>query len=110
MPVTKGTLSDRKDPNGAITGISSSLRPAPPVGGACSGRTTNMWFPVVEGIGRGGETRNAMNLCHSCDIQVECLAYALEWEIYGIWGGMSERQRRQLRVKLRIPPKRADYQ
>ncbi len=47
---------------------------------------------------KGGSTRNAKNVCASCEVRAQCLAYALEHgERYGIWGGLSERERRALR-------------
>jgi WhiB family redox-sensing transcriptional regulator len=47
---------------------------------------------------KGGSTREAKKVCKSCDVRAECLAYALEHdERYGIWGGMSERERRKLK-------------
>jgi WhiB family redox-sensing transcriptional regulator len=37
-------------------------------------------------------------VCRSCDVRAECLEYALENdERFGIWGGMSERERRRLK-------------
>jgi WhiB family redox-sensing transcriptional regulator len=37
-------------------------------------------------------------VCRSCDVRAECLEYALEHdERFGIWGGMSERERRRLK-------------
>lgn len=49
-------------------------------------------------IDRGGDTRPAKAVCAGCLVRAECLAYALEEHIaFGIWGGMSERERRRLR-------------
>ena len=40
----------------------------------------------------------ARGLCHGCEVRPECLEYALRHgEKFGIWGGMSERERRRLR-------------
>ncbi|MDU4245002.1 MAG: WhiB family transcriptional regulator, partial [Varibaculum cambriense] len=36
--------------------------------------------------------------CELCEVRDECLSYALENdERFGIWGGLSERERRRLR-------------
>lgn len=60
---------------------------------ACAGADPQPWFPT-----RGGSTIEARAVCAGCPVTGECLAYALRWDIrHGIWGGMSERQRRQLR-------------
>jgi hypothetical protein len=71
--------------------------------GACHGKDTNLWFP------RRGESINkiaeAKNICHNCPIQQKCLDYAL-WhhEQHGIWGGLTEFERRKLRTNLGIRP------
>lgn len=46
---------------------------------------------------KGGSTREAKKLCASCPVRETCLEYALDnEERYGIWGGVSERDRRKL--------------
>ena len=47
---------------------------------------------------KGGSTREAKGVCASCEVRAECLEYALmNDERFGIWGGLSERERRRLR-------------
>ena len=47
---------------------------------------------------KGGSTREAKRICGECPVRAECLEYALEEdERFGIWGGMSERERRKLK-------------
>ena len=47
---------------------------------------------------KGGSTREAKKICTDCPVKAECLEYALENdERFGIWGGLSERERRKLR-------------
>jgi len=47
---------------------------------------------------KGGSTREAKRVCRSCEVRAECLEYALEHdERFGIWGGMSERERRRIK-------------
>jgi WhiB family transcriptional regulator, redox-sensing transcriptional regulator len=49
------------------------------------------WFPE-----KGGSTRDAKRICQNCPVRAECLEYALAHdERFGIWGGMSERERRR---------------
>ena len=49
---------------------------------------------------KGGSTREAKKICVGCEVRAECLEYALEHdERFGIWGGLSERERRKLRRK-----------
>jgi WhiB family redox-sensing transcriptional regulator len=46
----------------------------------------------------GHSSRDGRAVCARCPVRAECLAYAIEHhERYGVWGGMSERQRRHMR-------------
>jgi WhiB family redox-sensing transcriptional regulator len=61
----------------------------------CSQTDPEAFFPE-----KGGSTREAKKICVGCEVRGECLEYALEHdERFGIWGGLSERERR--RVKRR---------
>lgn len=59
----------------------------------CAQTDPEAFFPE-----KGGSTREAKRVCASCEVRAECLEYALaNDERFGIWGGMSERERRRLR-------------
>lgn len=59
----------------------------------CAQTDPEAFFPE-----KGGSTRDAKRICTSCDVRAQCLQYALENdERFGIWGGLSERERRKLR-------------
>jgi WhiB family transcriptional regulator, redox-sensing transcriptional regulator len=59
----------------------------------CLGVDPDLFFPE-----RGASTREAKSVCGSCEVRVECLEYALSHaEKFGIWGGLSERERRRVR-------------
>jgi len=59
----------------------------------CSQTDPEAFFPE-----KGGSTRDAKRICGSCDVRGECLEYALQNdERFGIWGGLSERERRKLK-------------
>ena len=45
---------------------------------------------------RGAAQRQATVICRHCPVAAECLADALDHEMEGVWGGMTERQRRAL--------------
>jgi WhiB family redox-sensing transcriptional regulator len=51
---------------------------------------------------KGGSPREAKRVCRSCEVRAECLEYALENdERHGIWGGLSERERRRITATRR---------
>ena len=59
----------------------------------CAQTDPEAFFPE-----KGGSTREAKRVCASCDVRSECLEYALAHdERFGIWGGLSERERRKLK-------------
>ena len=46
---------------------------------------------------RGAEQNKAKQVCSGCPVRTECLAEALDNQIeWGVWGGMTERERRAL--------------
>lgn len=82
---------------------------------ACSGTDPEQFFPLTEDEAwvdlalcaetdpeaffpeKGGSTREAKAVCRRCSVRAECLEYALEHnERFGIWGGLSERERRTM--------------
>jgi WhiB family redox-sensing transcriptional regulator len=49
---------------------------------------------------KGGSTREAKRICQGCEVRSECLEFALAHdERFGIWGGLSERERRKLKKR-----------
>jgi WhiB family redox-sensing transcriptional regulator len=61
----------------------------------CSQTDPEAFFPE-----KGGSTRDAKRICSGCEVKAECLEYALENdERFGIWGGLSERERRKLKKR-----------
>jgi WhiB family redox-sensing transcriptional regulator len=58
---------------------------------------------------RGEPIAVAVKACHTCDVRDACLEYALDnRETFGIWGGLSERQRRKIRTLLRASARGRD--
>jgi WhiB family redox-sensing transcriptional regulator len=65
----------------------------------CAETDPEAFFPE-----KGGSTREAKRVCRSCDVRAECLEYALENdERFGIWGGLSERERRRVSLPAGLP-------
>ena len=61
----------------------------------CAQTDPEAFFPE-----KGGSTREAKKICTGCEVRSECLEYALAHdERFGIWGGLSERERRRLKKR-----------
>lgn len=90
----EGNPADLVDAVGFI--LSLADRPAWTKDGACRDHSQlppSAWFPE-----RGDDVRPAKAVCGLCLVREECLAHALEHgDKTGIWGGLSERERRRLR-------------
>ncbi|MCG8917865.1 MULTISPECIES: WhiB family transcriptional regulator [Actinokineospora] len=62
----------------------------------CAQTDPEAFFPE-----KGGSTREAKRICLGCEVRAECLDYALAHdERFGIWGGLSERERRKLKKRV----------
>lgn len=106
-------MHEHREARGAVTGAQGALRagcpmsfgvssspislPEPPEWrdrAACRGLDTNLWFP--DDTPRSSWA--AKQICKGCEVRLECLQAALDTpRTYGIWGGLSERQRQDLR-------------
>lgn len=61
----------------------------------CAQTDPEAFFPE-----KGGSTREAKQVCLGCEVKAECLEYALaRQERFGVWGGLSERERRRLQSR-----------
>ena len=59
----------------------------------CAEADPELFFPE-----QGGDIRDARAICSKCPVRSQCLDYALQHdERFGIWGGMSERDRRRIK-------------
>ena len=59
----------------------------------CLGVDPDLFFPE-----HGASTKEAKGVCRGCEVRAECLEYALRHgEKFGIWGCLSERERRRVR-------------
>ena len=77
-------LSDPADDSGELAWQERAL---------CAQTDPEAFFPE-----KGGSTREAKRVCSGCEVRAECLEYALgKDERFGIWGGLSERERRRLK-------------
>ncbi|GMR02263.1 MAG: WhiB family transcriptional regulator [Acidimicrobiia bacterium] len=64
----------------------------------CRGADPDLFFPE-----RGASTRTAKQICRECTVLADCLEFAIvSSEKFGIWGAMSERERRKIRRERQI--------
>jgi WhiB family redox-sensing transcriptional regulator len=59
----------------------------------CAQVDLDLFFPI-----NGGTAEPAKKVCRRCPVQTECLQYALDSPVDGIWGGTSVQERRALAV------------
>ena len=58
----------------------------------CAQTDPEVFFPQ-----KGEKPKDAKKVCLGCEVRFDCLDYALRnHENYGVWGGHTERERRQL--------------
>lgn len=63
---------------------------------ACKG-LSHLFFPEI-----GERARPGVEICDSCPVKIECRDHAFAaGEIYGTWGGIPERERKQMRGAAR---------
>jgi len=59
----------------------------------CAQTDPEVFFPE-----KGKSSRAAIRICKGCSVAPECLTYSLKFgERFGVWGGVSERNRRKMR-------------
>lgn len=79
---------------------------------ACRGTDPHLWFPAdaarTASVLEQRRVADAKAVCRDCPVQLECLDYALERTIWhGVWGGLTEQERRALAVRDRRARARA---
>lgn len=73
---------------------------------ACRGTDLNLWFPMPGAPSASSLERqrvaDATAICLDCPVRQACLDYALERTIWhGVWGGLTEHERKNLVVRER---------
>ena len=68
----------------------------------CRGADPDLFFPE-----RGASTRTAKGICREWSVRNECLEFAIvSSEKFGIWGGLSQRERRMIRRQRAVAAER----
>lgn len=63
----------------------------------CEGMDPERFFPR-----KSDEQKETIKFCLGCPVRLDCLKYALDTPVdYGIWGGTTQEERKQLRRKRR---------
>lgn len=85
LPPSRGTAYPDPEPR---------LPPRPPWHrlAACAGMSADLFFPAKSGSGKC-DAREAKATCAACPVRATCLDEHLT-EKFGVWGGMTERERR----------------
>lgn len=61
--------------------------------GLCTQTDPDAFFPE-----KGSSPHAAKRICGDCPVRIRCLRYALDHnEQYGVWGGLTGHERRQLK-------------
>ncbi len=70
----------------------------------CKGVNSTVFF------GEEGSTpgKGYKTFCNQCPVKAECLEYALLYDMSGVWGGMTEKERKRKISKTRIAMLRDD--
>ena len=76
----------------------------------CASVGGEFWFPEREAgkgeipaiIASSQEVAMARSICNSCPHKNECMQWGLKHEYFGIWGGLTEGERRPIRRRLNI--------
>lgn len=85
------TASASQAPRAVLRGVQDEGRIAWVSKAVCRGADPDELFV------RGAAQRKAAVICRHCPVVLECLADALDNRVeFGVWGGMTERQRRAL--------------
>jgi hypothetical protein len=75
----------------------------PPIDGSqpCAQTDPDLWFP---GPGQSAESQTAVALCGTCPFTDACRTYGLNHAVTGIWGGLSDWHRREMRPDIYALP------
>lgn len=88
----------------SVTSMDRSWQPV----ALCRGNHSHLFFPPTSSERKDERERRELRakaVCQVCPVQSDCLDYAIEsTEQYGIWGGFTETERRQLAHRAKKIP------
>lgn len=65
--------------------------------GKCADEDPEMFFSKDEQV-----QKIAKQICETCDVKAECLDFAIKQNQSGVWGGTSDKERRQFKYNQRL--------
>ncbi|MFI8825690.1 WhiB family transcriptional regulator [Streptomyces sp. NPDC053431] len=70
---------------------------------ACREVDPDLFFPVGAGSPALAQAEEAKKVCRRCPVRDQCLRWAMDEsrQVTGVWGGLTENERRSLRRRLR---------
>ncbi|MEU9860193.1 WhiB family transcriptional regulator [Streptomyces sp. NPDC047971] len=70
---------------------------------ACQDVDPDLFFPVGVGPSALSQAEEAKEVCRACPVREECLRWAMDEgrHVTGVWGGLTENERRSLHRRLR---------
>jgi WhiB family redox-sensing transcriptional regulator len=71
--------------------------------GLCLTEDPDLFFPIGDGPHAAAQTATAIAVCQRCPVRQPCLDWALAAGTTGVWGGLDESERRNLRRASRQP-------
>lgn len=75
---------------------------------ACKGYDSDLWFPAGETGLAEDQIAQAKRVCQGCVVADDCLKYAVVTnQRFGIWGGLTEDERRPVRRRWMADRRRA---
>lgn len=65
---------------------------------ACRDKDPELFFPAGNASAAYRQIEKAKSICNECNVSAVCLRYALRHsQDFGVWGGLSEDERRSLK-------------
>ncbi len=88
------------------TEVGVSIKPRWQTQAACRFFPSDLFFSVGSSDVARADQEEAKTVCRMCPVQAECLEYALSInQEFGVWGGMSEDERRALKADTTVAPR-----
>jgi WhiB family redox-sensing transcriptional regulator len=75
--------------------------------GSCTDQDPELFFPIGAGPAAGGQVQQAKAVCGRCPVRMQCLQWAMDTQQQGVWGGMTDDERRRLSHRNGRAPHRA---